>query len=201
MARKRQTIQNLSRAPFIQRIMTAHNLPDTISLLSRTPATLNTLLRDLPETWTMRNEGDKTWNAYGVIGHLVSGERHDWMPRLKTILQFGDTRPFEPFDRWAQERESLGKSLGQLLDEFGRLRAENLKELGNFNLQTADLERRGSHPSLGAVTMSELLATWVVHDLTHVHQISRIMAHQYREAVGPWEVYLGVLKCGGHSSS
>ncbi|HVM94459.1 MAG TPA: DinB family protein [Terriglobales bacterium] len=180
--------------------MTAHNFPDTISLLSRTPATLNTLLRDLPDAWTMRNEGEKTWNAYDIVGHLVSGERHDWMPRVKTILQFGDTRAFEPFDRWAQERESAGKSLGQLLDEFEGARAENLRELASLNLQPADLERRGNHPSLGSVTLSELLATWVVHDLTHVHQLSRIMAHQYREKVGPWNVYLGVLKCEGHSS-
>ncbi len=122
------------------------------------------------------------------------------MPRARMILQFGDTKPFEPFDRWGQERESLGKSLAQLLDEFSRLRSESLIELRAMNLRPEDLERRGRHPALGAVTLSELLATWAAHDLTHLHQISRVMAHQYREAVGPWSAYLGVLQCAGHSS-
>jgi hypothetical protein len=116
------------------------------------------------------------------------------------ILQSGEGRSFEPFDRWAQVRESEGKSLEQLLDEFARLRKENLGELSALNLRREDLELRGRHPALGVVTLSELLATWAVHDLTHVHQISRIMAHQYREAVGPWSAYLGVLRCAGHSS-
>ena len=116
------------------------------------------------------------------------------------ILQFGDARKFEPFDRWAQARESQGKSLGQLLDEFSGWRSENLAELRALDLKPGDLARRGRHPALGVVTLSELLATWAVHDLTHLHQISRIMAHQYREAVGPWRAYLGVLKCVGHSS-
>ncbi len=137
-----------------------HNLPHTISLLSRTPAALNALLRDLPEAWTLRNEGENTWSAFDVVGHLVHGERTDWMPRARMILQFGDTKPFEPFDRWGQERESLGKSLAQLLDEFSRLRSESLIELRAMNLRPEDLERRGRHPALGAVTLSELLATW-----------------------------------------
>ncbi|MGB7683377.1 MAG: DinB family protein, partial [Candidatus Acidiferrales bacterium] len=112
----------------------------------------------------------------------------------------GEAQTFEPFDRWAQARESEGKSLGQLLDEFARLRAENLRELRALNLRQEDLERRGRHPSQGVVTLSELLATWAAHDLTHLHQISRIMAHQYREAVGPWSAYLGVMQCAGHSA-
>ncbi len=177
-----------------------HNLPHTISLLSRTPAALDALLRDLPEAWTLRNEGENTWSAFDVVGHLVHGERTDWMPRARMILQFGDTKPFEPFDRWGQERESLGKSLAQLLDEFSRLRSESLIELRAMNLRPEDLARRGRHPALGLVTLSELLATWAAHDLTHLHQISRVMAHQYREAVGPWSAYLGVLRCAGHSS-
>ncbi|HME10739.1 MAG TPA: DinB family protein [Bryobacteraceae bacterium] len=177
-----------------------HNLDHTISLLARTPAALNALLRDLPDTWTTKNEGENTWSAFDVVGHLIHGERTDWMPRAKIVLQFGETRAFEPFDRWGHIRESQGKPLGQLLDEFGRLRSENLDELRALSLQQEDLARSGRHPALGVVTLSELLATWAAHDLTHLHQISRIMAHQYREAVGPWSKYLGVLQCAGHSS-
>lgn len=177
-----------------------HNLQDTIAVLTRTPAALDALLRGLPETWTLENEGEKTWSAFEVVGHLIHGERTDWMPRAKMILQFGESKAFEPFDRWAQERESQGKSLAQLLDEFVRLRSENLNELRALNLQPEDLARRGRHPALGVVTLSQLLATWVAHDLTHLHQISRVMAHQYREAVGPWSAYLGVLHCAGHSA-
>jgi len=177
-----------------------HNLQHTISLLARTPATLDALLRDLPEEWTMRNEGGNTFNAFDVIGHLIQGERTDWMPRAKRILQFGESRAFDRFDRRAQERDSQGKSLPQLLDEFARLRAENLAELRALNVPEQDLNRRGLHPELGTVTLSQLLATWAAHDLTHLHQISRIMAHQYREAVGPWTAYLGVMQCAGHSA-
>jgi hypothetical protein len=177
-----------------------HNLPHTLSLLARTPAALNALLRDLPETWTLRNEGENTWSAFDVVGHLIHGERTDWMPRVRTVLKFGEARPFEPFDRWGQFRESKGKLLGELLDEFAGLRSANLSELWALNLRPEDFERRGRHPALGVVTLSELLAAWVVHDFTHLHQISRVMAHQYREAVGPWSRFLGVLKCAGHSS-
>jgi hypothetical protein len=178
-----------------------HNLPHTISLLSRTPAALNALLRDLPESWTLRNEGESTWSAFDVVGHLIHAERADWIPRAKMILQFGETQTFAPFDRSGHAREIQGKSLAQLLDEFAHVRSENLAELRALNLQPEDLQRRGRHPVFGAVTLSQLLATWTAHDLTHLHQISRIMAHQYREAVGPWSVYLGVLQCAGHSSS
>ena len=177
-----------------------HNLQHTISLLARTPATLDALLRDLPEEWTMRNEGGNTFNAFDVIGHLIQGERTDWMPRAKRILEYGESRAFDRFDRRAQERESQGKSLPQLLDEFARLRAENLAELRALNVTDQELNRRGLHPELGTVTLSQLLATWAAHDLTHLHQISRIMAHQYREAVGPWTAYLGVMQCMGHSA-
>jgi hypothetical protein len=176
-----------------------HDLGHTISLLTRTPAALNALLRDLPEVWTFRNEGENTWSAFQVVGHLLHGERTDWMPRVRIVLEFGEARAFEPFDRWGQERESQGRSLGELLDEFARLRSENLGELRAMNLRQEDFARRGRHPALGVVTLSELLATWTAHDLTHLHQISRVMAHQYREAVGPWSAYLGVLQCAGHS--
>lgn len=177
-----------------------HELPQTTALLERTPATLNALLRDLPESWTHRDEGASTWTAFDVIGHLIHGERTDWMPRAKMILRSGASEPFVPFDRLAQLRESHGKSLAQLLDEFARLRAENLRELAAIRLRPEDLALRGLHPALGNVTLSHLLATWAVHDLTHIHQISRIMAYQYREAVGPWSAYLGVLHCNGHSA-
>lgn len=177
-----------------------HNLQHTISLLGRTPNALNSLLRDLPDAWTQCNEGGETWNSFDVIGHLIHCERTDWMPRVKRILESGDTRAFDPFDRWAQAKENKGESLARLLDDFGRLRHGNLAELRAMNLQPADFDRRGLHPALGKVTLSQLLATWAAHDLTHLHQISRIMAHQYREAVGPWSVYLGVMQCAGHSS-
>jgi DinB superfamily len=177
-----------------------HNLQDTIQLLARTPATLNVLLRDLPETWTLRDEGENTWCVFDIVGHLIYGERTDWMERAKVILQFGETQTFKPFDRLGLLREIEGKSMAQLLDEFARLRRENLEELRALNLGREKLGLRGRHPAFGVVTLSELLATWAVHDLTHLHQISRVMAQQYREAVGPWSRYLGVLQCDGHSS-
>ena len=180
--------------------LTEFRLTDATALLSRTPATLDALLREMPDVWARRNEGQDTWSAFDIVGHLVSGERNDWMPRLGILLESGEARAFDPFDRFAQTRESQGKSLEQLLDEFARLRRENLDALQALTLQPEDLARRGKHPSLGVVTLSELLATWAVHDLTHLHQLSRVMAYQYREAVGPWSAYLGVLKCAGHSA-
>jgi DinB superfamily len=178
---------------------TESSLTETTEVLTRTPATLNALLRGLPSIWVRRNEGKDSWNALGIVGHLIVGERTDWMPRVRIVLENGEARPFDPFDRFAQLKESLDKSMEELLDDFARLRRENLAALGALNLQPEDLTRRGRHPALGVVTLSELLATWVVHDLTHVHQLSRVMAHQYRDAVGPWSAYLGVLQCTGHS--
>jgi len=180
--------------------MNDHNLQHTIALLTRTPATLDALLRDLPETWTHRNEGEGTMSAFDVVGHLINGERANWMPRARILLQFGETHAFAPFDRWGHVRESQGKSLGELLDEFASVRSRSLDELRALNLRPSDLARRGRHPAFGAVTLSQLLATWAAHDLTHLHQISRIMAHQYREAVGAYSAYLGVLQCAGHSA-
>jgi hypothetical protein len=177
-----------------------HDLPNTIALLARTPATLNALLRDLPATWTMTNEGENTWSAFDVVGHLIHGERTDWMVRARRILEYGEGKPFDKFDRFAQQRDSQGKSLPELLDEFARLRSENLDELRKLNLQQEDFAKRGRHPALGTVTLSNLLATWAAHDMTHLHQIARIMAHQYREAVGPWVAFLGVMQCAGHSA-
>jgi hypothetical protein len=180
--------------------MIGHDLRPTVSLLTRTPAALNALLRGLPETWTTRNESGNTWSVFEVVGHLIHGERTDWMPRVRMVLRSGESETFETFDRGGHLQDSLGKPLDWLLDEFARLRSENLRELDALNLRPEDLGRRGRHPALGSVTLSELLATWAVHDLSHLHQISRVMAHQYRDGVGPWSEYLGVLQCTGHSA-
>jgi len=180
--------------------MSEFNLQGTIALLTHTPGALDSLLRGLPDTWIHRSEGENSWTVFEVVGHLIHGDRTDWIPRAKMILNFGDSRPFESFDRGGHKQEIQGKSMGQLLDEFARARTESLAALRGLNLTQRDLEKRGLHPTLGQVNLSQLLATWAAHDLTHLHQISRIMAHQYREAVGPWSVYLGVLQCNGHSS-
>ena len=168
-------------------------------LLERTPGALNALLRGLPEAWTHRNEGGTTWTVFDVVGHLIHGERTDWIPRIERILKDGESRAFDPFDRTAQERESAGKSLPELLDEFAGARSGNLAKLKALKLQPGDFSRRGKHPSLGTVTLGNLLATWATHDLTHLHQISRIMGYRMREEVGPWSKFLGVLHCTGHS--
>lgn len=175
-------------------------MAEAIALLNRTPATLNALLRGLPNTWVRCDEGKDTWCAFDIMGHLIFAERTDWMPRVRIILENGEARPFDPFDRFSQLKESQDKPLEHLLDDFTRLRRENLSALQELNLQQKDFTRQGRHPALGAVTLSELLATWAVHDLTHVHQLSRVMAHHYRDAVGPWSAYLGVLQCAGHSA-
>ena len=175
-----------------------HKLDDTIALLSRTPATFDALLRNLPEGWTQSNEGDGTFTAYEVVGHLIYADREDWIPRARRILEHGEAKAFDAFDRMGHVKQSAGKSLPQLLDEFRQVRDKALDQLRGLNLRAQDMERRGRHPALGTVTMSELLATWAAHDLTHLHQVSRIMAHQYREVVGPFAEYLGVMKCGGH---
>ena len=180
--------------------VTEFSLADAISILTRTPATFDVMLRGLPDTWVQRNEGQDTWSAYDIVGHLVVGELTDWMPRVLIILENGQARTFDPFDRFAQLKETDGKSLDQLLDEFALVRTQNLAALRSLNLQREDLAREGRHPALGVVTLSELLATWAVHDLTHLHQLSRVIALQYRDAVGPWSAYLGVLQCTGHSA-
>ncbi len=176
------------------------NLEHTISLLTRTPSAIDSLLRGLPDQWTRGNEGENTWNAFDIVAHLVHAERTDWMPRVRIVLATGETRSFAPFDRWGLVRESQGKPLVQLLDEFAAARSQSLTELHALHLGPEDYDRRARHPALGVVTLSQLLATWATHDLTHLHQISRVMAHQYRSAVGPWSGYLGVLQCAGHSA-
>jgi uncharacterized damage-inducible protein DinB len=179
----------------------SHDLQNTISLLARAPATFTALLDGLPDFWTLQNEGEGTWNTSQVIAHLAYCERTDWMTRTRILLDFGETRPFDPFDREGHLQECTGKSLGDVLQEFARLRAANLGELEGLQLGPEAMLLRGKHPAFGSVTLSELLAAWAVHDLTHLHQISRILARQYSDAVGPWQRYLGVLHCAGHSQS
>lgn len=169
------------------------NLDDVVAILERTPASLSALLQGLPETWVRATEGASTWSPYDVIGHLIHGERTDWIPRARHIMA-GETRPFEPFDRMAQFTESQGKRLGELLATFAKLRRENVAQLVGMNLTGEDLGRRGLHPELGEVTLGQLLATWVVHDLDHVAQIARTMAKVYSEATGPWSAYLSILR-------
>ena len=176
------------------------SLPLTVALLTRTPATLDALLRGLPDAWTLQTEGEKTMTAFDVVGHLLYAERINWLPRIRLMLDPNSAGAFGRFDRWGHLRECQGKTIADLLDEFARLRAQNLADLEAMRLRPEDLDRRGQHPAFGAVTVSQLVATWAAHDLTHLHQISRIMAHQYRDAVGPWRAYLGVMKCEGHSS-
>lgn len=170
------------------------NLEHATDFLSRTPAVLATMLRDLPAEWAFGNEGEQTWSPFDVLGHLIHGERTDWIPRARMILESAEPRTFESFDRFAQFEASRGKSTEELLATFAELRAESLRALREMNVTAGDLARRGTHPELGPVTLEELLATWVVHDLDHIAQIARTMAKQYRAAVGPWEAYLSVLK-------
>lgn len=169
------------------------DLEDSLAILERTPATLAALLAGAPPVWVDANEGPGTWSAFDIVGHLVHGEETDWIPRARIIMHSGEARAFDPFDRFAMIEASRGKTLGLLLDAFAERRARNLATLRAWRLTPADLDRRGTHPAFGAVTMRELLATWVVHDLGHVAQIARVMAKRYAADVGPWVEYLPVL--------
>jgi hypothetical protein len=162
-------------------------------ILRRTPATLNALLADLPNDWVLSNEGPETWSPYDVIGHLIEGEETDWIPRARIILEQGETRPFDKFDRFAMFQKSKGKSLLELLAQFEQLRGESLRQLDEMKLTPELLQKQGTHPALGVVTLSQLLSAWVVHDLGHIRQIVRVMAKQYREAIGPWTEYLTIV--------
>jgi DinB superfamily len=174
-----------TRRPFV--------MEEAVAILARTPSTLDALLRGLPDGWIVAHEGGGTWSPFDVIGHLIHGERTDWLPRAKIILQEGETRQFEPFDRFAQFAVSEGRTLASLLDELATLRQDNLRELARLCLTDADLGRRGRHPELGVVTLGQLLATWVAHDLDHVVQIARVLARQYSDEVGPWRAYLRII--------
>jgi uncharacterized damage-inducible protein DinB len=170
-----------------------YRLDQAKEVLRRTPGTLNALLRDLPDDWALANEGPETFSPYDVIGHLIEGEEHDWIPRARIILEHGEAKPFEKFDRFAMYEKSKGKSLAELLARFEEVRDASLRQLDEMNLTPELLQKRGTHPALGAVTLSQLLSAWVVHDLGHIRQIVRVMAKQYREEIGPWTAYLSIV--------
>jgi hypothetical protein len=165
-----------------------------LPVLTRTPSVLADLLADLPSSWTDAVEGPNTWSPFDVVGHLIHGERTDWVPRIEHLLRHGDAVPFPPFDREAMFAASQGRSLGELLDTFARLRSQSLERLEALGLSDADLSRCGRHPEFGVVTLGQHLATWVAHDLGHISQIVRVMARQYTHAVGPWQLYLSILR-------
>lgn len=169
------------------------DLNKSYEILERTPAVLKTLLKGLGDEWLMQNEGPETFSPYDVIGHLIHGEKTDWVVRAKIILEFGIEKPFEPWDRFAQYEESRGKSLHEMLDEFKKLRSVNISWLKSQELKEEDFDKKGMHPSLGEVTLRNLLSTWVVHDLTHIAQITRVMAKQYKEEMGPWPEFFRIL--------
>ncbi len=171
-------------------------LSDAIAVLERTPATFYALLSGLPDSWTLSNEGPDTFSPFDNLGHLIHGERTDWIPRARIILEQGADRRFAPVERYAHVRESEGKSLSELLDEFARLRAVNTDTLRGWELTDEQLALEGEHPALGVVTLRQLLSTWVAHDLGHLAQTSRVMAKRYREDVGPWRAYLPALDRG-----
>ena len=163
------------------------------AILARTPGTLRAMLSGLPSDWTDATEGPETWSPYDIVGHLIHGERTDWIPRARIILEQGENRRFTPFDRFAQFRESQGKRLADLLDEFDELRRDNLETLAGWRLTDVQLALESEHPELGHVTLRQLLAAWVVHDLGHIAQAARVMAKQYREPIGPWRAYLTIV--------
>jgi len=169
-------------------------LPDILTVLRNTPATLTAMLRDLSPHWTHANYGPETFSPYDVVGHLIHGEKTDWIPRLKIILEHGESRPFEPFDRYAMYELSKGRTLADLLDEFERCRADNLAVLEGLKLSEVDLVKTGMHPALGVVTARQLLSAWVAHDLNHIHQVAKAMAYQYRDEAQPFSGYLGVMR-------
>lgn len=171
-----------------------YDIDQAIDVLSRTPAVLTALLEGLPTAWVEGNEGGETWSPYDVLGHLIHGERADWIPRAKRILEDGESRAFDPFDRLAQFEESCGKTLAELLAEFAQERQRSLAVLRELNIGADELKKTGTHPAFGRVTLEQLLATWVVHDLDHLAQVARVMAKQYSVEVGPWSEYLSILR-------
>ena len=164
------------------------------NVLERTPRLLNAMVGGLPDEWTSGSERHDDWGVFDVVGHLIHADETDWVPRAEVILRQGEDRDFPPFDRFGQFEKSRGKTLGELLNDFGAIRKNCLATVGGWNLTDEQLELRGVHPEFGEVTLRQLLATWVVHDLTHVRQIATIMAKKYEDAVGPWKSYLSILK-------
>lgn len=177
---------NRTRPPFV--------LDEAMLLLERTPAALDALLRGLPDSWIEGNEGGTTWSAFDVVGHLIHADRTNWLPRMAAILEHGESRPFDDFDRFAQLTQSQGRTMAALLEEFAAIRQQSLRELTARALSDADLDRRGRHPALGMVTLRQLLSTWVSHDLDHLMQVSRVLARQYSDEVGPWRAFLRIIR-------
>jgi len=170
------------------------SLENSLPILEQTPAVLRTFFAQLPEAWVNTNEGENTWSVFDVVGHLIHGEHTDWIPRTKLILSNNEVKTFIPFDRFAQFQDSRGKTLTQLLSTFKLLRHQNIISLKSFSISDTDLSKTGIHPEFGTVTLKQLLATWVAHDLGHIAQISRVMAKQYKEEAGPWTQYLKILQ-------
>lgn len=171
-----------------------YNLDKAIEILEKTPLILVSILSGLSSDWLRNNEGENTWSPYEILGHLIHGEKTDWIPRAKIILSNSENKTFIPFDRFAQMKEDSETSIEVLLEEFRILRAKNIQALKSLEINNATLQAKGTHPELGSVKLKELLSTWVVHDLGHISQISRVMAKQYQSEVGPWKTYLGILK-------
>lgn len=172
---------------------TNFELNKSIEILKRSPSVYRNLFYGLNTDWTNANEGTDTWSAFDMIGHLIHGEKTDWIPRAKIILGDNEDKSFIPFDRFAQAELSEGKTIERLLDEFGMLREQNIQELLSWNLQESDLLKTGLHPELGEVTLQQLIATWTIHDLSHLHQVSRVMVKHYKNDIGPWKQYSGIL--------
>lgn len=176
----------------------------TLAVLERTPRALDAMLRGLPEEWMRSNEGERggnsSWSVFDVVAHLIHCENDNWVKRVRVILESkgGEVRQFPPFDRWGEIYESRAMTLDEVLEKFARVRGENLKTVREWGLGEKELALRGRHPAFGEVTLAQLMATWAAHDLNHLHQISRVMAYRYRDAVGPWREFLGVMKCEGH---
>jgi hypothetical protein len=183
----------MTTTPTTDRTRRRFVVEEATAVLARTPGALNALLRGLPDGWIVAHEGGETWSPYDVMGHLIHGERTDWIPRVRRLLEHGESLAFEKFDRFAQFDESKGKTLASLLDEFAEVRGQSLRDLAALNLTAADIDRRGRHPAFGAVTLRQLLATWMAHDLDHVSQIARVIARQYSDEVGPWRAYLRII--------
>jgi hypothetical protein len=170
-----------------------YSMERSIEVLERTPEVLKALLSGLHEDWTQNNEGPDTFSPFDVVGHLIHGEKTDWRPRINRILEHGQEKAFDPYDRFAQYTESKGKTLAQLLDEFDALRSQNMEWFRSLSLNETEFEKKGMHPVLGNVTLRNLLATWVIHDLTHIAQIARVMAKQYKDEMGPWQQFFRII--------
>ena len=182
------------------KIMIPFSLNQLTSFIRRTPDILEAQLSNLPNEWLHVKEGPETWSVYDVVGHLIHGEKTDWIGRANRILEFGEDKPFDPFDRTAMQREPQDLPIQELLSRFQQLRYANIQSLEELHISEDHLDKTGRHPALGVVTLRELLTTWAVHDLSHLNQINRVLAHQWSDSTGPWKAYLGILNHSNASS-